>query len=174
MNIVGGIFNSPRIYGDCALRIVMDSRRTNASTKVAPRSLLRIHGLIAILATFFVFLSILGRLHVSAYARSQPRALLGRDSGGVAQARLVLCALPAVARCSAIAESGERGEVGHSLGGETLYDDDIGEEIEDIGDLMDIVAKEQQVVVDPDVVRRNDIILSAIGKKCVGWCMKTD
>jgi hypothetical protein len=46
-----------------------------------------------------------------------------------------------------------------------MHGGDTDEEIGDVGDLMDIVAKEQEVVVDPDVVRRNDLILSAIGKK---------
>ena len=140
----------------------MDCRRTNKSTKVAPRPLLLYHRVVSILAILCVLSSLLGRRYVSACGGYEPRALVGK----VGQSLRVVCAsaLPTVAS-SVIAESEGRGHVHDSPGGETIHGEDMEEEIGDVGDLMDIVAKEQEVVVDPDVVRRNELILSAIGKK---------
>lgn len=135
----------------------MDCRRTNKSSKLLPY-----HRVIPILAILWVLSSVLGRRYVSASGGYQPRGLVGR----VGQSLRVVCAsaLPAVAS-SASAGSEGRGHEHDSPGGDAMHGGDTEEEIGDVGDLMDIVAKEQEVVVDPDVVRRNELILSAIGKK---------
>ena len=73
-------------------------------------------------------------------------------------------ALPTVAS-SVIAEAEGREHVRDSPEERIRHGEEMEEEIGDVGDLMDVVAKEQEVVVDPDVVRRNELILNAIGKK---------